>query len=69
MKYSFLKLSLIAASLFTMISCNQKVTDASVNTIKSSIDLTGKTLAGATVLSFGPDNVLFVGDSLRPCFI
>jgi len=63
MKYSFLKISFIAFSFLAIISCNQKITDASSKVNQSAINLTGKTLAGATVLSFGPENVLFVGDS------
>ena len=63
MKYSFLKLSFIATSFLVIVSCNQKITETSSKTTKSSIDLTGKTLTGASVLSFGADNVLFIGDS------
>ena len=63
MKYSFLKISFIAFSFLAIISCNQKITDATNKVNQSVINLTGKTLPGATVLSFGPDNVLFVGDS------
>jgi len=63
MKYSFLKLSFFLVSLFTIISCHQKMTDVAAKVNMPSINLTGKTLAGATVMAFGPDNVLFVGDS------
>lgn len=63
MKYSFLKLSFIASCLLIVMSCNQKMADATSKTNKPSIDLNNKTLAGANVLAFGPENVLFVGDS------
>ena len=63
MKYSFLKLSFLAAIVLMVVSCNQKISDATSNANKTSIDLSGKSLSGASVLAFGPDNVLFVGDS------
>lgn len=63
MKYAFLKLSLIAISLLTLINCNQKIADTTSKVTKPTIDLTGKLLDGANVLAFGADNVLFIGDS------
>lgn len=63
MKNNFLKQILFAASLLTIVSCNQKITDTGSNQAQPSIDLKGKTLTGANVLAFGPDDVLFVGDS------
>ena len=39
------------------------MTDTATKVNQPTINLNGKTLSGATVLSFGPDNVLFVGDS------
>lgn len=62
MKTQIFKLILLLGSFTAIISCNQKVADATT-TKGSSINLNGKTLEGASVLAFGPDNVLFVGDS------
>ncbi len=63
MKHALLKLSLIAISLLAIISCSQKMIDATTKVNLPTIDLRANTLTGATVLSFGPDNVLFIGDS------
>lgn len=63
MKHSSLKMISIALFAIALFSCNQKVSDTAKKETQSLIDLSGKTLSGATVLSFGPDNVLFVGDS------
>ena len=53
----------MAACIFVVVSCNQKMTDTAIKVNQPAINLSGKTLAGATVISFGPDNVLLVGDS------
>ncbi len=63
MKYLFLKLSITAIGFIAIISCTQKIKDTTTTVKKATINLTGKTLTGASVLAFGPNNVLFVGDS------
>ncbi len=65
MKYSILSLGIFAFSLILLIGCSQKMSDSvtTAKTTEPTINLSGKTLDGATVIAFGPDNVLFVGDS------
>ena len=65
MKYSLIfNLIIYTLCLSILLSCNQKITETVVtNNPQPSIDLTGKTLDGASVMTFGPNNVLFVGDS------
>jgi len=63
MKYSSLNIGFILFSLFMVTSCNQKVADTVTMIDQPNFDSSGKTLSGASVLSFGPENVLFVGDS------
>ncbi|MEM9544725.1 MAG: hypothetical protein AAGA77_02065 [Bacteroidota bacterium] len=63
MKYSFFMRSAIAICFLVIVSCNQKITDTSSRPIRPTVDLSGKTLTGASVLAFGANNVLFIGDS------
>lgn len=68
---SYLKFSLMSIlfSLSIMSSCNQKLNETSIAaetktvTTAATPNLDNYKIAGATVLAFGPDNVLFIGNS------
>lgn len=60
MKNNYLRTGILFISLSIIIGCNQNVVET---TTSASINLKGKQLKGASVLAFGPENVLFVGNS------
>lgn len=63
------KLTAVAAFLFFVISCktntNNKMlaVNSNTSTTTNTITMEDYTLAGASIMTFGPGNVLFVGDS------
>ena len=63
--FLFFSMAIVLASLL-MTTCNQQVSENTTvtnTTSTSAMNLGGLTIDGATVLTFGPDNVLFIGDS------
>lgn len=64
MKKTYTKFSIIFMCLLTLSSAGSLLAKGGKKKNKStSVNIKGKTLPGATVLAFGPDHVLFVGDS------
>lgn len=62
MKSNRLLAGVVLLSTLFLVSCSQKVVETTTEKT-ASINLSGKQFDGASVLSFGPQNVLFVGDS------
>ncbi len=57
---------LLVITILIVAGCNQRMVDSSTRSstgTEATLNLENNTLPGVTVLTFGPDNVLFVGDS------
>ena len=63
MKFFNLYFALVVGTSLTTVSCNQQVSENVSKETDAIMKLDGFTIEGATVLAFGPDNVLFIGNS------
>ncbi|MEM6699445.1 MAG: hypothetical protein AAF599_13670 [Bacteroidota bacterium] len=63
MKLFNLSSILIIFTSLIMVGCNQQVSESVAKGATTAMNLDDFAIDGATVLAFGPDNVLFIGDS------
>lgn len=63
MKHSFFNLFLLGVACMLLLSCSKQIAETQTSKQTPSIDLSSYTLSGANVLAFGPNGVLFIGNS------